>query len=72
MRVNAICPGLTETPMVAQALPQAVIEQVLKTMPGGKIGRPEDVASAAVWLCSDDARWVNGQGLIVDGGGVVR
>ena len=72
VRVNAICPGVTDTPMVAAALPADVLEQVLKTMPGGKVGRPADVASAAVWLCSDEARWVNGQGLVVDGGGVVR
>ena len=72
VRVNAICPGITETPMVGRAMPDHLLQQVLKTMPGGKIGRPEDVAAAAIWLCSDEARWVNGQGLIVDGGGVVR
>jgi NAD(P)-dependent dehydrogenase (short-subunit alcohol dehydrogenase family) len=72
VRVNAICPGLTDTPMAAQAMPEELFQQVLKTMPGGKVGRPVDVAAAAVWLCSDEARWVNGQGLVVDGGGVVR
>jgi NAD(P)-dependent dehydrogenase (short-subunit alcohol dehydrogenase family) len=58
--------------MAAQAMPEELFQQVLKTMPGGKVGRPVDVAAAAVWLCSDEARWVNGQGLVVDGGGVVR
>ena len=72
VRVNAICPGVTDTPMLNESLPEEVLAQVLKTMPGGKIGRPADVAAAAVWLCSDEARWVNGQSLIIDGGGIVR
>ena len=72
VRVNAICPGVTDTPMVTSSLPKEILDQVLKTMPEGKMGRPDDVAAAAIWLCSDEARWVNGQSLIVDGGGVVR
>lgn len=72
VRVNAICPGVTETPMLTSSLPKEILDQVLKTMPGGKLGRPDDVAAAAIWLCSDEARWVNGQSLVVDGGGIVR
>ncbi len=72
VRCNAICPGITDTPMAAANLPEDLLQAVLKTMPGGKLGRPDDVAAAAIWLCSTDARWVNGQGLVVDGGGVVR
>ena len=72
IRVNAICPGITDTPLVNASLPKDILDQVLGTMPGGKMGRPEDVAAAAIWLCSDEARWVNGQSLVVDGGGVVR
>ena len=72
VRVNAICPGVTDTPMVTSSLPKEILDQVLKTMPEGRMGRPDDVAAAAIWLCSDEARWVNGQSLIVDGGGVVR
>ena len=48
------------------------IDDLKATVPGGELGRPADVAAAAVWLCSDQARWVNGQSLIVDGGGVMR
>ena len=72
IRVNAICPGITDTPLVKAVLPKEILEQVLSTMPGGKMGRPEDVAAVAIWLCSDEARWVNGQSLVVDGGGLVR
>ncbi len=71
LRVNAICPGATETPMML-ANPPGFVELMRRTTPGGELGRPEDVAAAAVWLCSPDARWVNGQSLVVDGGGVVR
>ena len=72
LRCNAICPGITDTPMASAALTEELLQAVLATMPGGKIGRADDVAAAAIWLCSDEARWVNGQGLIVDGGGVLR
>lgn len=75
IRTNAICPGLTETKMVRAFLassPPQVAEQVRRSVPGGELGRPEDVAAAAVWLASDEARWVNGNSLIVDGGGVLR
>ena len=58
--------------MLTSSLPKEILDQVLKTMPGGKLGRPDDVAAAAIWLCSDEARWVNGQSLVVDGGGIVR
>ncbi len=72
VRVNAICPGVTDTPMLTSALPKEILDEVLKTMPDGKLGRADDVAAAAIWLCSDEARWVNGQSLVVDGGGIVR
>ena len=47
-------------------------EAVRRSVPGGVLGRPEDVGALAVWLCSDQARWINGQGIVVDGGGVMR
>ncbi len=75
IRTNAICPGLTDTGLVRAFLassPPKVAEQVRRSVPGGELGRPEDVAAAAVWLASDEARWVNGDSLIVDGGGVLR
>ncbi|NQZ98055.1 MAG: glucose 1-dehydrogenase [Myxococcales bacterium] len=74
IRANAICPGITDTPMLREAIrrnPESE-EPLLATVPGNTPGRPEDVAGSAVWLCSEGARWVNGQSLIVDGGGVMR
>jgi NAD(P)-dependent dehydrogenase (short-subunit alcohol dehydrogenase family) len=75
IRANAICPGLTDTAMVRAFLaasPPGLADAVRRTVPGGELGRPEDVAALAVWLCSEQARWVNGQGIVVDGGGVMR
>ncbi len=74
IRVNAVCPGMVDTPMIQswfQTNPD-LANLVLATMPGKKLGRPEQVAEAAVWLCSDAADWVSGLSMIVDGGGVNR
>ena len=75
IRANAICPGLTDTRMVREFLaasPPGVADAVRRTVPGGELGKPEHVAALAVWLCSEQAAWVNGQGVVVDGGGVMR
>ena len=70
IRVNAICPGMIDTPMVAswrESSPE-MAEAVIQMMPGGRLGLPVEVAEAAVWLCSDEARWVSGDTMVVDGG----
>jgi NAD(P)-dependent dehydrogenase (short-subunit alcohol dehydrogenase family) len=69
VRVNAIAPGSIETDMNAQArlLPEFT-DGVLKSIPMGRWGRPEDVVGPAVFLCSPAAAWVNGAVLLVDGG----
>ena len=69
IRVNSIGPGAIQTPIntAAWEVPGA-IEQLLTMIPYGRIGQPEDVGRAAAWLVSDDADYVHGQTLFVDGG----
>jgi NAD(P)-dependent dehydrogenase (short-subunit alcohol dehydrogenase family) len=73
VRVNAICPGTARTPMVDEAVRQAPsLEDYLKTLhPIGRIAEPEEIAAAAVWLCTPAASFVLGVALPVDGGYVV-
>lgn len=68
VRVNAICPGPTDTPMLRKALTPEQLEAFAKTFPMGRLGRPEEIAAAAVYLASDDASFVTGSLLYVDGG----
>ena len=72
VRVNAVCPGTVLTPMVerADAMP-GLEEQLVALHPIGRIGTPEEIANAVLWLCSDDASFVLGHALAVDGGYVV-
>ncbi|WP_277981009.1 glucose 1-dehydrogenase [Sphingomonas phyllosphaerae] len=69
IRVNAIAPGAIRTPINKEAWEtDAALEKLLRLIPYGRIGEPEDVARAAVWLASDDADYVTGTTLFVDGG----
>ncbi|HET6207300.1 MAG TPA: glucose 1-dehydrogenase [Terracidiphilus sp.] len=68
IRVNAICPGPTDTPMLRNALTTAEIEAFARTFPMGRLGRPEEIAGAALFLASEDASFVTGALLYVDGG----
>ncbi len=65
--VNAIAPGLIDTPLTRN-LPAAALEKLISMQPGGRIGKPEDIANAAAFLASDDAQFITGQVLHVDGG----
>jgi NAD(P)-dependent dehydrogenase (short-subunit alcohol dehydrogenase family) len=69
IRVNAVCPGYIATPM-SEAIDDAtfVEEYVKNKIPLGRVGRPEDVASVYAFLASDDAAFVHGACLVVDGG----
>jgi 3-oxoacyl-[acyl-carrier protein] reductase len=67
IRVNAVAPGFIMTDMVA-AMPEKVLEGMVAHTPVGRIGSPEDVANAYVWLASDQAAFVHGSTLAVDGG----
>ena len=66
IRVNAVAPGVTRTDMVA-ALPEEMIKPLIATIPLGRIGEPEDVANAFLFLASDLASYVTGEILSVDG-----
>lgn len=66
IRVNAVAPGITKTDMVA-ALPEEMIKPLIATIPLGRIGEPEDVANAFLFLASDMASYVTGEILSVDG-----
>jgi NAD(P)-dependent dehydrogenase (short-subunit alcohol dehydrogenase family) len=70
IRVNAICPGFIETPMLQVALDVGLREQFEKASPLGRIGQPEDVAHAAAFLLSAKASFITGAHLVVDGGNV--
>ncbi len=72
VRVNAIAPGWIDTPMNApeKADPQAEA-RILGQIPMGRWGRPEEIAAAAVFLCSDAASFITGEVLVVDGGQTV-
>jgi len=69
IRVNSIAPGAIKTPSnrAAWDTPEA-LRALLALIPYGRLGLPEDVAKAAVWLVSDDADYVHGQTLVIDGG----
>jgi NAD(P)-dependent dehydrogenase (short-subunit alcohol dehydrogenase family) len=74
IRVNAVLPGVVDTAMPQEMFAAApgAIEAISETSPMGRLARPEEVAEAAAWLCSDRSSYVNGHGLVVDGGIVVQ
>ena len=63
IRVNAIAPGVTRTGMTS-----AASDELLRTVPLGRIAEPEEIAAAAVWLCSPEASYITGSVLVADGG----
>ena len=70
IRINAVCPGTIDTPMVADMLAKQAdaMKEILRDQPIGRLGRPEEIASAVLWLCSPGASFVIGHPLAVDGG----
>ena len=75
IRINAVCPAFIETPMLARAglttdaVKRAAIE---KLHPMGRLGQADEVAAAAVWLCTPDASFITGHPLLIDGGYVIQ
>ena len=70
IRVNAVCPGFILTPMVEgpMSLKPELEEQIKRIQPMGRLGTPQEVADAVVWLCSDASSFVTGHTLVLDGG----
>jgi NAD(P)-dependent dehydrogenase (short-subunit alcohol dehydrogenase family) len=75
IRINAVCPGLIWTPMADQMVATGqgdALKVMEKSIPMGRVGRPEEIATAVLWLCSDAASYVTGQSISVDGGFIMR
>jgi NAD(P)-dependent dehydrogenase (short-subunit alcohol dehydrogenase family) len=74
IRVNAVCPGVIQTPMIDRFThgDSKAAEQMAMGEPVGRLGKPEEIAEAVLWLCSDRASFVTGHPLVVDGGWVAQ
>jgi NAD(P)-dependent dehydrogenase (short-subunit alcohol dehydrogenase family) len=73
IRINAVCPGIIDTPMmdrVSGGTPEGQ-ERVIAQEPVGRMGKPEEIAAAVLWLCSDAAAFVVGHAMVIDGGQTV-
>ena len=69
IRVNVVCPAVIETPMAERIFGEPEINKfILGLHPIGRFGRPEEIAEAVVWMCSDRASFMTGQSLVLDGG----
>jgi len=71
IRVNAICPGFIETPLLERTFVEGLkepLQRVVEATQLGRMGRPEEIAAAALFLASDEASYITGQTLVVDGG----
>lgn len=67
IRINAVCPGMINTPMTQKEGMNELISALVGQSPLQRIGQPEEIAAAVLWLCGDDASFVHGQAIPVDG-----
>ncbi|WP_224924794.1 SDR family oxidoreductase [Bradyrhizobium quebecense] len=74
IRINAVCPGIIHTAMLDKmmATQADALNAMLQNVPIGRLGRPEEIASAVLWLCSSEASFMVGHALAVDGGYTIR
>lgn len=74
IRINAVCPGVIATPMIERFVhgEAQIQKQLVEGEPVGRVGKPEEIANAVTWLCSDKASFVTGHPLVVDGGWVAQ
>jgi len=69
VRVNSICPGMVDTPLIHRGtITEEQLAEDTKRYPLGRYGKPEDIASGAVYLLSDASSWLTGHDLVIDGG----
>lgn len=69
IRVNCVCPGYIQTPLTAPGMQDPERRALMMASePLGRVGKPEEIAEAVVWLCSDAASFVTGHTMTVDGG----
>jgi 3-oxoacyl-[acyl-carrier protein] reductase len=66
--VNCLLPGMIDTDLIRVNMPPDTVERIGKTIPLGRAGQPADIADVVAFLCSDDARWITGQEIVVSGG----
>lgn len=73
IRVNAVCPALIQTPMSEATFlkDEAMVQKAIQMYPLGRIGRPEEVTSLVLWLCSSEAAWITGTAIPIDGGALL-
>lgn len=72
INVNAVCPGVIDTPGATAFLDEKSKQQFIASIPWRRIGQPEDIAAAVSFLASEGADYITGQGIIVDGGYTLR
>lgn len=72
IRVNAIAPGPTDTEATRETVPEVFLKQILQTMPISRLGTVDDMVAAAIFLLSDEASFITGHVLNVDGGQIMR
>jgi NAD(P)-dependent dehydrogenase (short-subunit alcohol dehydrogenase family) len=71
IRVNVLTPGQVASPTLEAVMDAEMKAQFESLIPRGKMGRPEEIAAAALFLASDDSSYVNGMELVIDGGSTV-
>ena len=69
IRINAVCPGVIRTPMAEELIRRNpdLEKELVRDIPAGRLGKPEEIADAVLWLCSSQASFVDGYALLVDG-----
>ena len=69
IRINAVCPGVIRTPMAEDLMRRdpSLEKELVRDIPAGRLGKPEEIANAVLWLCSPQASFVDGHALLVDG-----